>query len=379
MPNQHIEEIEQLLRPVELGALPAQPLVSLLTPNYNYGCFVGEAIESALAQTYANFEMIVCDDGSTDSSCKIVEGYAQRDPRIRLIRKGNGGVATALNAAYRQSKGEIVCLLDADDRYLPEKLEKAVQAFQSRPDSGFLVHRMFHTDAAGRRVGVIPCLMDHASGWYGPFVVRTGDVPPGIVLGSALCLRREIGDLIFPLPEGVRSCLDSVVMTLATLMTPLIWLAMSLAEYRYHGNNLTKTTQITSESWNRSMQNGRMLWELRRDYLKGVHPRLAEMLPAFDQRSGSFLGAYIQARLQPGGKELRSYRSLVRSESFSRIPWAARLFWRLSILLPPPLFRHAMNLVLRPSRLKQFIWKVREATSVRTGRVADESSRFLAL
>jgi hypothetical protein len=364
------EEVEQLLKPVDLSPLSPRPLVSLLTPNYNYGHYVGEAIESALAQTYTNFEMIVCDDGSTDNSCETVEGYARRDPRIRLIRKQNGGVASALNAAYRESKGEIICLLDADDRYTSEKLDKVVGAFQARADSGFLVHRVFHIDAAGSRCGITPFLLDHPSGWYGPSVVHNGDVPPALLTGAALCLRRAVGDSVFPLPEKFKSLLDGVITAQATLMTPLIWLELPLGEYRHHGTNLTNTTQITAESWSRAVESSRSIWEVRRDYLRRVHPRLAEIFPPFEQRSGGKMGSYIQARLQPGWS-WRSYRSLVRSESFSTIPWPAQVFWRISILLPSPLFRRAMNLVLRPNRLKQFIWKMREATRGRTRRAVD--------
>ncbi len=129
-------EIAQRLKPVSLGPLPENPLVSVLTANYNYAAFLGEAIESVLAQIYTNFEMIVCDDGSTDKSCEVVEKYGQRDPRVRLLRQQNGGQASAWNTAYRECRGDIICFLDADDRYLPEKLEVVVQAFRSAPDSG---------------------------------------------------------------------------------------------------------------------------------------------------------------------------------------------------------------------------------------------------
>src|SRR6266852_6280716 len=97
-----LEEIGQLLKPVELAPLCENPLISLLTANYNYARYLGEAIESALGQTYTNFELIVCDDGSTDNSCEVAEHYVRRDPRVRLVRKQNGGQVSATNAAYRE-------------------------------------------------------------------------------------------------------------------------------------------------------------------------------------------------------------------------------------------------------------------------------------
>src|SRR5712692_11440321 len=106
-----LDEIAERLKPIELPPLCENPLISVLTANYNYARYLGEAIESALGQTYTNFELIVCDDGSTDNSCEVAEHYVRRDPRVRLIKKQNGGQTSAANAAYRKSKGQIVCFL----------------------------------------------------------------------------------------------------------------------------------------------------------------------------------------------------------------------------------------------------------------------------
>lgn len=357
MANNNSEEIEQLLKPIELGPLFDNPLVSLLTANYNYAHYIGEAIESALGQTYANFEMIVCDDGSADDSCEVVRRYAQRDPRIRLIRKENGGVSSALNAAYRESHGEIVCLLDADDRFLTEKLEKIVTAFRSHPYSGFLGHRMFLIDAEGRRHGLKPLFANHPSGWFGPDVVRHGDFPPGLSFGSGLCLRKEISDLIFPLPERFRSGADGVIMTLAPLMTPIIGLNIPLTEYREHGKNVTNTAHVTLDFLERELQLLRMYSELRNEYLKGVNPRLSEISAKFDELMGARSSVYIQERLKKGSGSLFAYKKFVRAEGFRGIHPVLRWFWRCSILLPRPLFRHAVNEALRPRGVKQFVWR----------------------
>ena len=84
-PRLSMEEIAQRLKPIALRPLGENLLVSILTANYNYARFIGEAIESVQKQTYKNWELIVCDDGSTDNSCEIVERYMQRDSRIRLV------------------------------------------------------------------------------------------------------------------------------------------------------------------------------------------------------------------------------------------------------------------------------------------------------
>jgi hypothetical protein len=354
----NLEEIAQLLKPIALVPLCENPLVSVLTANYNYARYLPEAIESVLAQTYTNFELIVCDDGSTDESCSLVERYARRDPRIKLIRKDNGGVASALNAAYRESKGEIVCLLDADDRFLPEKLAMVVQGFESHPDSGFLGHQMFLIDADGNRHGQKPLFTHHPSGWYGPFVVRYGDFPPGLAFGSGVCLRRETSNQILPLPVRFRSGADGAIVLLASLMTPIIGVDVSLAEYRYHGRNVTNTAAITLESLERDLCLHKMNCELRTEYLRRVHPRLCEVSPEFNQHIGSLVCIYVQARLQTKGGYLSAYRKLVSAEGFLALHATLRWFWRFSVLLPRPLFRHALNEALRAGRVKQFVWRL---------------------
>jgi glycosyltransferase involved in cell wall biosynthesis len=105
------------------------PLVSILVSNYNYGDFVAEAIESALAQTYTNCEIIVVDDGSTDSSRETINHFAGR---IIPVFKSNGGQASAFNAGFARARGNIICFLDSDDLFLPTKVEQVVYALKHR-------------------------------------------------------------------------------------------------------------------------------------------------------------------------------------------------------------------------------------------------------
>ena len=106
------------LRPIELRPCSTDPLVSILVSNYNYARYIGDALQSALGQTYANIELIVCDDGSTDDSVQVIEQYERKDARLRFIRKANGGQGSGFNAAFAASRGEIIALLDSDDLFL---------------------------------------------------------------------------------------------------------------------------------------------------------------------------------------------------------------------------------------------------------------------
>jgi hypothetical protein len=101
-------------------------LVSVIVNNYNYGRFLGEAIDSALDQTYANMEVIVVDDGSTDNSRDVIARYGDR---IIPLLKVNGGQASAFNAGFAASRGDVVIFLDADDVLLPTAVALALEQF----------------------------------------------------------------------------------------------------------------------------------------------------------------------------------------------------------------------------------------------------------
>ena len=124
------------LRPIALGPLPNLPLVSILISNYNYATYLGQAIESLLAQTYENFEVVICDDGSTDSSREILERFRAQNSRIKTIYQTNDGQSLALNAAFSASSGEIICLLNADDVFMRDKVRLVVDALAGAPGSG---------------------------------------------------------------------------------------------------------------------------------------------------------------------------------------------------------------------------------------------------
>ena len=105
---------------------------SVVIPLYNKELYVGQTLDSVMKQTVSDFELIVVDDGSTDSSLQIVEGY----PRVRLIRQNHQGVSSARNRGIREAKGNIVCFLDADDLWKSNFLETVKELFLKFPEAG---------------------------------------------------------------------------------------------------------------------------------------------------------------------------------------------------------------------------------------------------
>lgn len=117
----------------------SKPLVSVVTPFFNAEKYFEEAIESVLAQTYENWELLLVDDGSTDGSTAIAQRYAQQYPdKIRYLEHDhhqNRGKSVSRNLGITSGRGKYLALLDADDVFLPEKLEKQVAILESQPDT----------------------------------------------------------------------------------------------------------------------------------------------------------------------------------------------------------------------------------------------------
>jgi glycosyltransferase involved in cell wall biosynthesis len=130
--------------------------VSILMAVYNEERFLGEAVESALAQEYPDFEIVISDDGSTDSTRGVAEGFARSHPdRVRVVHgDANEGKPAALNRALEVHTGELICWLDGDDVMLPGKLERQVALLERHPEAVGTVHdaEMFESET-GRVIG----------------------------------------------------------------------------------------------------------------------------------------------------------------------------------------------------------------------------------
>jgi glycosyltransferase involved in cell wall biosynthesis len=122
---------------MESSRMPAKPAVSVIIPCYNLGQYLDEAVESVLAQTYQDFEIVIVDDGSTDATTRaLLTDY--RRARTRVIRTAHGGVSAARNLAIANSTGAYLCALDADDCLDPTYLEKAVPVLDGDASIAFV-------------------------------------------------------------------------------------------------------------------------------------------------------------------------------------------------------------------------------------------------
>jgi GT2 family glycosyltransferase len=126
------------------------PTVSVLMPVYNAEQYLAEALESILGQTFADFEFLIVNDGSTDRSLAILERYAAADGRIRLMSRPNTGYTVALNGLLELASGELLARMDADDVALPQRFARQVDYLRACPDVVCVGSAVHFIDAAGR-------------------------------------------------------------------------------------------------------------------------------------------------------------------------------------------------------------------------------------
>jgi glycosyltransferase involved in cell wall biosynthesis len=210
-----------------------QPLVSIVVNNYNYGRFIGEAIDSALAQTYANCEVIVVDDGSTDGSRAVIERFGDR---VIRVFQDNGGQGAAMNAGFARSRGAIILFLDSDDVLEPRAVERTVEMFA--PGTDRVQFALQLVDEQGKPLGR-------------QFPARGASLPSGrladqIASGpiantpptSGNAFSRDVLSKILPMPVPEwRICADSYLLVVSALHGAVAATDEALGRYRVHGNN----------------------------------------------------------------------------------------------------------------------------------------------
>jgi glycosyltransferase involved in cell wall biosynthesis len=209
---------------------------SCVINNYNYEAYVAEAVGSALRQTRPFDEILVIDDGSTDGSLELLHNEFGCAPGVRIVAKANGGQLSCFNHALEHASGELLCYLDADDRYRPEYLERVTAIYELRPDVDFV---FVEADQFGSGA-VWPPPLGPSRDW-------------GLSVGSALLGRRWIGAatsclslraalarriLPYPFEAAWRIRADDVLVLAASVLAARKYaLAERLVEYRVHGAN----------------------------------------------------------------------------------------------------------------------------------------------
>jgi hypothetical protein len=210
--------------------------VDIVINNHNYGRYLGDAVEGALGQDYPHVHVIVVDDGSTDDSHDVLRRY---EDRIEVVLKPQGGQASAVNAGFQRTSGDVVIFLDADDMLENHAVSRVAAAFAADERVVKVQYRMQVVDALGNPTGA-----------YRPHVhtpLPSGDMSkaevtfpydlpwPGM---SANAFRADVLRRILPMPEGRRSGADWYLVHLVALLGHVGSLDEVLGSYRVHGANM---------------------------------------------------------------------------------------------------------------------------------------------
>jgi glycosyltransferase involved in cell wall biosynthesis len=227
-----------------LPPLGRAPLVSVLIVNYNYERYLAAAIESVLRQSYQHFEIVICDDGSRDNSRAVIAAYAERDQRIRYIFKENAAVAAALNDAFAACTGEIVTMLDADDLFTTEKLERVVERFSHGGRVGLVLNFLTKINSDEQTIGKIPEFGSFDRGELRDQILRSGGQFSAAPT-SGMSMRRECAARVFPIPEAeFRTEADAYMRTVAALYYAVDVIEEPLTVYRIHSTNVTASAAV---------------------------------------------------------------------------------------------------------------------------------------
>jgi glycosyltransferase involved in cell wall biosynthesis len=212
-------------------------LISVLIDTYNHERYIEQAIVSVLEQDFpaSEMEIVLVDDGSTDNTPSIVEKFL---PRLRYIRKKNGGQASAFNAAVPELSGSIVAFLDGDDWWAKRKLSVIAETFEANPKIAAVGHGFYEVrDTEPAREMIVPqstCRVDLSSSDAARFAGR------GLTLlgTSRLSVRREVLNRIGPIPTELVYCADIPILALTLALGGAVILDQPLCYYRIHADNL---------------------------------------------------------------------------------------------------------------------------------------------
>ena len=248
------------------------PAVSVVIPAFNHARFLPACVESALAQTLAPCEVIVVDDGSTDGTPAALERFASR---VRVLRQPNRGVSAARNRGAAESQGEVLAFLDADDEWLPRKLEAQAARLTAEPELGLVHCGVVEIDAEGRELGV------RLDGIEGRVAEEMMLFRRGVILGggSAAIVPRAVFAEAGGFDESLSTSADWDLHHHIARRRAVGFVREALVRYRVHAGNMhadvSRTAREMLQAYARAFAEDHALRPLRRRAYGGLHAMLA--------------------------------------------------------------------------------------------------------
>jgi glycosyltransferase involved in cell wall biosynthesis len=282
--------------------------ITVLLPVFNGGPYLRPAIESVLAQTLSDFELLVIDDGSTDGSLEVARSY--RDPRLRVLENGrNLGLTASLNRGLREARAPLIARQDADDLSAPDRLGLQAEMMARRPELALLGTQADVIDARGRPAGSLARSCEHDS-------IRWELFFDNAFVHSSVMFRREVVlDEAGGYDEGLRYCQDFALWSRLVRTHAVANLDRALVRCRAHGRSMTTTGGDANVRESEATIAANLYATLGDDVTPAdvaLVPKLRLGLPSVE--AGDFLDRF--ARLL--GVYRRRFPAVIRSRDFDR-------------------------------------------------------------
>jgi glycosyltransferase involved in cell wall biosynthesis len=333
----------------------ARPAAAALIDTYNHERFIEEAIVSVLEQDFpsSELEILVVDDGSTDRTPEIVKKFA---PKVRYLRKENGGQASAFNFGIPEARGEVIAFLDGDDWWKPAKVTEVMETFDKNPWAGVVGHGIIQVDAtAGTATAIAPkvpgCFdMQSRKGaqMFRDYMCFLGT--------SRVSIRKSVIEHVTPIPEPIVVEADEFMSAVAIAHSSAVLLPACLTHYRLHDQNQYQFTGDDPVRMRRKLNSLRCLvQELpKRLVAAGISYEAIEVIVE------PILVTVEQMKLQlDGGMPWETY--FVEQEvfrlSYSTAPFGYRVYKQLSLLLTlvlPPRFFYKLKGAYAAKNLQRY-------------------------
>ncbi|MEO1636911.1 MAG: glycosyltransferase [Cyanobacteria bacterium J06631_9] len=326
--------------------------VSIIINNYNYERFIAEAIDSALSQIYTNIEVIVVDDGSTDSSRDVIRSYGDR---ILPLFQPNGKQGAAFNNGFAHSKGDIIIFLDADDYLYPQAVEHIVTAWQPGISK---VH--YHLDVVGaegepRGYAVPPAAVSLDQGDLSQKVIEAAGYIGVSTSGNALS--RAALSQVTPIPKKYATTSDDYLSVLIPFFGEVVAISQSLGAYRIHDSNQWAMVEVESKRFHRFIHHDLQRCELTQQWGEKLNRPVPNDL--YMRSFGRVWSRLSSLRLDPSNHPIPAdnrfrltwlgLRALWKYSSFNVFKRIIFSLWFLWVgLLPAPIAKVAITWLFAP-------------------------------
>jgi glycosyltransferase involved in cell wall biosynthesis len=321
-----------------------KPFASVLIDTYNHERFIEQAIVSALEQDFSagEREILVVDDGSTDRTPEIVRKF---EPQVRLLRKENGGQASAFNAGIPECKGEIVAFLDGDDWWAPGKLKAVTEALANEPSVGLVGHGIVNVQRDGSEQ--VETLRENfrfqANTIEGARLFRRR----GAFLGtSRMTIRASLLRRIGPVPEAIQVQADEYLFTLAAALGTAQILPEALTYYRLHEANRFQLASYDPQGLRRKQESLTVLASSLLRHLEnlGIEPQVRCAVIEYTQASADQLRLMLDGGWpwETARTEWRVYEILHPDARFSHRVFKSMILLA-AMFLPPKTFYRAQK------------------------------------